>query len=101
MTSEQRPPVNNGHYFGVPRVVIVHKFDCSLKIACLFLNNFICSTSFYLSVSNRSTMSIPQSFGSKLAPAKYLIFWEVEKQLLVSIILSVCLDGACKSGIQL
>jgi len=30
MTSEQRPPVNNGHYFGVPRVVVVHKFDCTV-----------------------------------------------------------------------
>jgi len=27
MTSEQRPLVNNGQYFEVPRVVIVHKFD--------------------------------------------------------------------------
>ncbi len=27
-TSEQRPPVNNGHIFGVPRVVFVYKFDC-------------------------------------------------------------------------
>jgi hypothetical protein len=27
-TSEQRPPVNNGHKFGVPRLVVVHKFDC-------------------------------------------------------------------------
>ena len=25
---EQRPPVYNGHYFGVPRAVIVHRFDC-------------------------------------------------------------------------
>ncbi len=30
-TSEQRPPVNNGHKFGVPRVVVVHKFDCISK----------------------------------------------------------------------
>jgi len=29
MTSEQRPPVNNGHYLGVPRIVVVHKFDCA------------------------------------------------------------------------
>jgi hypothetical protein len=28
MTSEQRPPANNNHYFCVPRVVIVHRFDC-------------------------------------------------------------------------
>ena len=27
MTNEQRPPVNNGHYFWIPRVVVVHKFD--------------------------------------------------------------------------
>jgi hypothetical protein len=26
-TPEKRPPVNNGHTFGVPRVVVVHKFD--------------------------------------------------------------------------
>ncbi len=28
-TSEQRPPVNNGHYFCVPRVVVEHRFDCT------------------------------------------------------------------------
>jgi len=27
VTSEQRPPVNNGHYFGVPKVVVVYRFD--------------------------------------------------------------------------
>jgi hypothetical protein len=27
MTSEQRPPVNNGHNIWVPRLVVVHKFD--------------------------------------------------------------------------
>ena len=26
-TSEQRPPVNNGHNLGVSRVVVVHRFD--------------------------------------------------------------------------
>jgi hypothetical protein len=31
MTSEQRPPVYSGHFFGVPRVVVVHKFDCIVK----------------------------------------------------------------------
>jgi hypothetical protein len=31
MTSEQRPIVYSGHYFWVPRVVVVHKFDCVLK----------------------------------------------------------------------
>ena len=30
MTSEQRSPVNSGHYFWVPRVVVVHRFDCNL-----------------------------------------------------------------------
>ena len=30
MASKQRPRVNNGHYFLVPRVAIVHKFDCNL-----------------------------------------------------------------------
>ena len=34
MTFEHRPPVYNGLYFGVPRVVIVHKFD--LYMAFLF-----------------------------------------------------------------
>jgi len=29
MTSVQRQAVNNGHYFWVPRVVVVHKFDCT------------------------------------------------------------------------
>ncbi len=23
-----RSPVNNGHYFSVPRVAVVHRFDC-------------------------------------------------------------------------
>ena len=32
-TSEQRPPVNNDHYFGVPRVVVVHKFHCTPILA--------------------------------------------------------------------
>ena len=32
MTSEQRPPVNNSHYFGVPRVVVVHRFDCTYSV---------------------------------------------------------------------
>ncbi len=27
-TSEQRPLVNNGHKFGVPRVAVEHRFDC-------------------------------------------------------------------------
>ncbi len=31
MTSEQRPPVNNGHYFWVLRVAVVHRFDCSIE----------------------------------------------------------------------
>ncbi len=29
MTSEQRPPVNTGHYFCVPRVVGVQKLNSS------------------------------------------------------------------------
>ncbi len=28
-TSEQRPPLNNGRFFGVPRVAVVHRFDCT------------------------------------------------------------------------
>ena len=31
MISEQRPPVYNGHYFWVPRVVVVPRFDCNDK----------------------------------------------------------------------
>ena len=30
-TSEKRPHDNYGHYFGDPRVVVVHRFDCVLK----------------------------------------------------------------------
>ncbi len=31
MISDQRPPVNNGHYFWVPRVVVVYRFDSMLE----------------------------------------------------------------------
>ncbi len=31
MTSKQRPPANNNHYFWVPRVIVEHRFDCTLK----------------------------------------------------------------------
>ncbi len=31
-TSEQRPLLNNCHYFGVPRVVVERKFDCWVKL---------------------------------------------------------------------
>ena len=31
--TEERRPVNSGHKFGVPRVVAVHKFDCTTKWA--------------------------------------------------------------------
>jgi hypothetical protein len=33
VTSEQQPPVNNGYYFWDPRVVVVHKFDCTNLVA--------------------------------------------------------------------
>jgi hypothetical protein len=36
MTSEHQPPVNNGHYFWVPRVAVLHMFDC---IANFFVTN--------------------------------------------------------------
>ncbi len=42
VNSEQQPPVNNGHYFWVPRVVVVHRFDC---IQTRFQN-------FFLNISN-------------------------------------------------
>ncbi len=32
MTSEQRPPVNNGHFFWVPGVVVTHMFDCTFNV---------------------------------------------------------------------
>ncbi len=32
MTSEQRPPVNNGHNFWIPGVVVVDKSDCTIKL---------------------------------------------------------------------
>ena len=31
MTSEKRPPVNNGHYFWVRRMVVVYRFDSTNK----------------------------------------------------------------------
>jgi len=34
VTAEQQPPVNNGHYFGVPRVVAARRFDCTSKSQC-------------------------------------------------------------------
>ena len=30
--SEQRPPVNNGLNFRVPRVAVVHRFDCNSEM---------------------------------------------------------------------
>ncbi len=64
MTFEQRPPVNNGHYFCVPSVVIVHMFNCAqgilldqcathaMSFVSIFSNQdiFICS---FLSKPNR------------------------------------------------
>ena len=32
----QRPPVYNGHYFWVPRVNVVHRFDCIRKLKLQF-----------------------------------------------------------------
>ncbi len=58
--SEQRPPANNGHKFGVTRVVVVHKFDCyrikitqskyvtpMTRLMCISINliNFVSSLS--------------------------------------------------------
>ena len=36
MTSKQRPTVNNGDYFWVPGVVVIHRFDWSLAFLNLF-----------------------------------------------------------------
>ncbi len=41
MTSEQRPPVNNGHYFWVPRVVVIHRFDCISFRPFLLIGDFL------------------------------------------------------------
>jgi len=32
MSSEKRPSVNNGHFFGVPRVAVVNRFDCNVNL---------------------------------------------------------------------
>jgi len=44
MTTEQRSPVNKGHYFWVPSGVVVHRFDCkamrSVDTEIRKLNNF-------------------------------------------------------------
>jgi hypothetical protein len=37
ITSKQLPPVNNNRYFGVPRVVVVLRFDCTYKCHILIL----------------------------------------------------------------
>ena len=34
MSSEQQPPVNNGHYFWVLRVVVVHRFEVIFECSC-------------------------------------------------------------------
>jgi hypothetical protein len=31
-TSTEQPPVYNGHFFGVPRMAVVDRFDCIYKI---------------------------------------------------------------------
>jgi len=47
MTSEQQPPVNNGHNFGVKRVVFVHRFDSTLRhFCCIFKALTVQMTSF-------------------------------------------------------
>jgi hypothetical protein len=38
MISEQWLPVNNSHYFGVSRVVVVHNFDSNFKLYKIFQN---------------------------------------------------------------
>ncbi len=38
--SKKRPPLYNSHYFGVPRVALVDRFDCSRDILLLFKSNF-------------------------------------------------------------
>ncbi len=51
MTSEQRPPVNNGYLFEVPRMVVAHKFyhilsffpyqRCIWRLMLLYKNNYM------------------------------------------------------------
>ncbi len=55
MTSEQRPPVNNDHYFRVQRVVVVYRFECNL----LFLNQNESLMERTKSIHNRRLPSIP------------------------------------------
>ncbi len=38
MTSEQQTPVSNATFLGVPRVVVVHRFDC--KYLCIVITEF-------------------------------------------------------------
>ncbi len=43
MTSEQRPLVNNSHYFWVPRVIVVDRFDCNIIcMKCKIVENHLC-----------------------------------------------------------
>ncbi len=46
-TSEQRPPVNNGHNFRVPRVVVVHRLDCRFNFFLKILGKKNKKTIFY------------------------------------------------------
>ena len=75
-TSEQRPPVNNGHKFRVQRVVVVHRFDCILMfliqkiIFILFRskNDWIWSSA-QLELSQRRR----RSSGSKWSPGNHAL----------------------------
>ncbi len=50
MTSKQRPPLNNYHYFWFPNVVAIHKFDCIWIISIYHMKfDHICLTSQTLS----------------------------------------------------
>ncbi len=58
MTSKQRPPVNNGHYFWVPMVVVVNRFDCIILTIQNF-NIFYIKYFFLLSlVANLQTFNL-------------------------------------------
>ncbi len=61
-------PLNNGHFFGVPRVAIVHRFDCILK------NQFFCS--FYLGTHLNHSLLLcwrtPEFKTSKIIPSQII-----------------------------
>ncbi len=52
--SEQRPPVNNGHYFWVPRMVVIHRFDC-----IFFVQIADCGLVYFFPFSFKTPLPLP------------------------------------------